>query len=311
MTTFMRNRACCENGSTDTNPPKDCLDKWKLEKREVCNEYDEILALTNRYNDIYTNSNFWEAKVKGWQELVETTDKKAGEVVDSLSFLHDQLKVLCQQSDRAVSGMEKITCLVKRIFDAFYTYDEEEKGLKDKIIAFKKEVECTKPGDEEKAEVIKCIEAYEAKIILVCELQNNILKKLVETLKYIVQLDSFFCDESSGLKIKIVTLIDDFEQGLSEEHQCGSSGNRRQEESAKSSDFPCNPDEVKPKPKFRIGRDNTYYHELKEAYQAAVVKTKASKAKWMEYKTKSDKKLSQKASLTEAIRAAEVAESGK
>ncbi len=310
MTTFMINRACCENGTGDDNQPKDCLDKWKLELVQVCNEYNEMAAETSRYHDAYTNSFNWEAKLKKWLDLVDSTDVKAGDVVTTLQFFIDQIIILCENSKCTVEALEKITCLIKRIFDSFYTYEEDELGLKDKITAFKKEVECSNASDEDKADVIKCIEAYEAKITLICELQNALLAKLLETLKCAVQLDHFFCDEDSGLKKKILAIIEDFEEGLSEEEQC-SSGEHREEETIESSEFPCNPNKVKPKPKFRIGEENTYYVELEKAYDSANEKTKSLKVKWMEYKKKSDKKLSHKTSLNEAIRAAEAAESGK
>lgn len=310
MRTFMINRACCEDRTGDDNQPKDCLEKWKVDLIRVSNKYNEMAAETNSYHDTYTNSFNWESKLKKWLDLVESTDAKAGDVVTSLQFFIDQISILCENSKCTVEGLEKITCLVKRIFDAFYTYEEDQLGLKDKISAFKKEVECSNASDEDKADVIKCIEAYENKIALVCELQYALLAKLLETLKCAVQLDYFFCDDETGLKNKILAIIEDFEEGLSEEEQC-SSGGHREDETIDTSEFPCNPDKVKPKPKFRIGEENTYYVELEKAYDTAKEKTKSLKSKWMEHKKKSDKKLSHKTSLTEAIKAAEAAESGK
>ena len=310
MTTFMINRACCDSGTGNDNPPKDCLDKWKQDLVQVGNQYNEIVAETNSYYDAYTNSVTWETKLKRWQDLVETTDGKAGNVVNTLQFFMDQIDILCENSKCTVEALEKITCLVKKIFDAFYTYGEDKLGLKDKIIAFKKEVECANAGDEDKTEVLKCIEAYEAKVMLVCELQTAILQKLLETLKCAVQLDSFFCDEDNGLKKKIMMIIVDFEHGLPEEEKCGS-GHQGDGNINATPEFPCDPKKVKPKPKFRIGEDNTYYVALEEAYETALEKTKSLKEKWMKSKKKSDKKLSHKTSLTEAIRAAEAAENGK
>lgn len=311
MTTFMINRACCDNGTGDGNQPTDCLDKWKQELVDVCNRYNEMAAKTNSYHDTYTNSLTWETKLKRWHDLVETTDGKAGDVVNTLQFFVDQIDILCENSKCTVEALEKIMCLVKRIFDAFYTYEEDKLGLKDKITSFKKEVECANASDEDKAEVLKCIEAYEAKIMLVCQLQNAILQKLLDTLKCAVQLDSYFCDEDSGLKKKIMAIIVDFEHGLPEEKKCGTGDHQGGGNETNVTEFPCDPKKVKPRPKFRIGDGNIYYGGLEEAYETAVEKTTSLKEKWMKYKKKSDKKLSHKTSLTEAIRAAEAAENGK
>lgn len=318
MVNFMINRACCENGTSDPNNPKDCLDKWKKDLVRVCNEYNELAAETAGYHDAYVNSLTWETKLKRWYDLVETTDKKAGDVVNTLQFLSDQLAILCENSICTVEGLEKITCLVKTIFNAFYTFEDGKMGLKDKIVSFKKEVECSNASDEDKADVIKCIEAYEAKIMIVCELQNAILAKLLETLKCAIKLHTFFCDEKSGLKKKILDIIDDFELGLPEGEQCGTGHHHHHHHHIEGGDngdnggqFPCDPEKTKPKPKFRIGDDNEYYKDVESAYEAAVDKTKKLKEKWMKRKKKSDKKLSQKTSLTDAIRAAEAAEAGK
>jgi len=317
MTTFMINRACCENGTSDPSEPKDCLDKWKLELIQVINEYNQLAAETSGARDAYTNSLTWETKLKRWLDLIITTDGKASEVVNTLQFLFHQITILCENSESTVVGLEKITCLVKTIFDAFYTYNEEQVGLKDRITAFKKEVECSNASDEEKADVIKCIEAYEKKILLVCELQSAILAKLLETLKCAIKLHTYFCDEDFGLKKKIMEIIDDFENGLPQEENCGCghAGGHDHEHyhhhHHHKPEFPCSLKKVKPKPKFRIGHDNEYYVEVKEAYEISIGKTKSLRDKWVSRKKISDKKLSQKDSLTEAIKAAEAAETGK
>ncbi len=316
MTTFMINRACCDNGTSDQTEPKDCLDKWKLDLIQVSNEYNQLAAETTSAQDAYANSLTWETKLKRWLDLIITTDGKAGDVVNTLQFLFHQITILCENSECTVEALEKITCLVKSIFDSFYTYNEEQLGLKDRITAFKKEVECSNASDEDKAEVIKCIEAYEQKIMLVCELQSAILGKLLETLKCAIKLHTYFCDEEFGLKKKIMEIIDDFENGLPQEENCGCghSGGHEHEHyhhHHHKPEFPCNLKDVKPIPKFRIGQDNEYYVEIKEAYETSVGKTKWLKEKWVKNKKISDKKLSQKNSLTEAIKAAEAAENGK
>jgi hypothetical protein len=309
----MIDRACCDTGTSDQKDPKECLDKWKKELVQVCNEYNELAAKTTNSQAEYSNSLTWETKLKRWRELVETTDMKAGDVVNTLQFFTEQIAILCENSKCTVEGLEKITCLVKVIFNAFYTFEGYETGLKDAITEFKKEVECSNASDEDKAEVIKCIEAYEQKILLVCALQNSILAKLLETLKCAIKLDAYFCDEDSGLRKKIMQIIDDFELGLPVEEQCGTGEHHHEDENSDSDDaeFPCDPKKVKPKPLFRKGKANTYYVEIDKAYGLAVGKTKSLKEKWIKSKKRSDKKLSQKNSLTEAIKAAEAAENGK
>lgn len=308
MTKFMMYSTCCQDGAGDEPESKDCLDKWKEQLEDVCNQYNQTAAITSKDREKYVNSLGWETKLRNWNDIIKKADEKAHVVVNELEFFIEQVKIVCENSTCTTEALEKLICLVKTIFDCFFTYVESKKGLKDKIKDFKKIIECLTGVDEEdKAEVIKCIETYEQKIVLVCEMQDIVLTKLIETLRCADLLDAYICDED-GLKDKLNDILIDFKgEDIHGEH-CGNEEEEHNHDD--NSKYPCNDKKVKPMPKFPINTSK-YYKKIGEDFEKAIDETKSLEIDWINSKKISDKFLSQKNSLTEAIKAAEAAESGK
>jgi len=314
---FIKHSKCCTDSGNGTTEPKDCREKWEKEYKIVCNDYNKLAAVTSLNKVAYVNSLGWKDKLKNWYELVDKTDEKAKAIVTELDFLLEQVNGVCNKSDCTSEAIGKLACLVKSIFDCLYTYDDTSVGLKDKIIEFRNAVEClTTVSDEEKEEVYKCLEDYEKKIILVCDLQDAILSKLIETLKCAKLLYAAICKEG-GLKDKLKGIKEDFNGTTpEEEHEhCHpedeeSSSTKKKVKEVKEVKYPCDDKEAKPVPVFPIS-EGDYYNDLAGDLETATEETENLKVKWIDAKKLSDKKLSQKNSLAEAIEAAKAAESGK
>lgn len=310
MRKFMITDDCCKDNPSNGDQPKDCLTKWEEELKDVCNQYNIIAAETSKHKESYDNSYSWEAKLKNWCNLIETTDLKAKEVVLQLDFLLEQLRSVCEKSECTVTVLEKLICLVKTIFDCFYVYDNGKEGLKERISAFKEAIKCLKNlGQKDKEEIIKCIEAYEEKIIEACEMQDAVLTKLLETLKCANLLCTAICGEG-GLEDKLEGIRDGFNGTTNtpvEDDNCDP------EDENNGPKYPCNDKEAKPLPEFPIIEDeenkkgNAYYEKVKQEFETATAKTRELKEKWVDSKKYSDKVLAEKFSLTEAIAAANAA----
>lgn len=310
MRKFIVKDDCCSDPGNGDNGPKDCLEKWREEHKEVCNEYDIIAAETSKHKDDYDNSLNWETKLKNWCELIEEADEKAKDVVLHLDFLLEQLVSVCQKCDCTVEVLEQLNCLVKIIFDCLYTYEENNKGLKDKILILKEAIECLKKLEEkDKEEILVCIEAFEAQIKAICDTQESVLTKLLETLKCATLLCKYIGGEG-GLKDKLEGIQDDFNGTVptpGEDEDCDP------EEEENGDKYPCDDKAAKPIPEFPIITDeenkqgNPYYEKVKADFAIAEEATKTRKEQWVESKKQSDKKLAKKNSLAEAIEAAEAA----
>lgn len=310
MTKFMKNNACCYNGGGDDDTlPNDCIDKWKDQLEDVCNQYNEFSAKTAQSREEYINSKDWETKLKSWDTIIKKTDEKAKVIVKELEFFLEQTKIVCENSKCSVEGTEKLIGLVKSIFDTFFTYDQNKAGLKERIADFKKAIECLKHiDDEDKVEVLKCIETYEQKIALVCEMQEKILTHLLETLKQVNLLASSICAQG-GLEEKLKMMLELF-KGDGQDDDCD--GGHGDEHSAKQGEngyakYPCDDTKVKMMPKFPIDA-SLYYNNLEQDLKKAEEQTLILEESWAACKKDSDKILSHKTSLQEAIKAAEAAE---
>lgn len=308
---------CCDdrNGNGDSGP-KDCLEKWRDDLEKVCNEYSVEAAKTAKNKEAYDNSLGWETKLQNWCVLIDTTDEKVKAVIQELYFLLEQVKTVCVKSKCTYEVLQKLTCLVKTIFDGFYTYEKNEIGLKKKIIQFKELINCLKGlGDKDKADVIACIEAYEAKITIVCDMQKEVLDKLLETLKCADLLWAYICGEL-GMEDKLEGIRDI----LSGDTSTKDKDDCDPEEEENEPQYPCDHKKAKPMPEFPIKEDtsdpntisgNTYYVKVKEEFKEAENQTKSLKEEWIKSKIKSDKILSEKNSLADAIKAAEALDTGK
>lgn len=312
MGKFIAHSKCCTDPDDVGTEPQDCVDIWENDYKDICILYDTAKATTDLANTRYTNSLSWKTKLKNWNELVSTTDEKAKLIVTELDFLLEQVNGVCTRSECTSEAIGKLACLVKGIFDCLYSYTEAGEGLKDKIKEFKKAVECLKNlGDEEKADVIKCIEDYENKINLVCELQDAILNKLIETLKCAKLLYAAICKDG-GLREKLISIRNDFNgETPEEEHHCAPhDGPETDEATSNPNKYPCDDKAAKPVPVFPIS-EGDYYNNLKTDLEIACDETETKKGQWIQSKKESDKKLAKKNSLADAIAAATAAESGK
>ncbi len=321
MINFLRDDSCCSDTPGGNDPEtRDCLDIWKQELVRVSAACIKKTSTTSKTEEEYLNSLGWQDKLKNWKEIIEGTDEKADTIVNELKFFLDQVIIVCNNSEVATAELEKLFGLIKCIFDSFYTYGNGNEGLKDLIINLKRAVECLKnTSDEDKAEVIACIETYEQKILLVCEMQDAILTKMLETFKCANLLCKAICGDG-GLEDKIEGLQDIFKSTGGD--QGGSDGDdddddddddkrKKSRKKKKGRDhgyeYPCDDSAIKPMPDFPLC-ESEYYMHISNDLDTATRKTKELKDIWVHSKELSDRCLSQKAGLEEAIEAAEAAE---
>lgn len=313
MAKFLKNNDCCTkdsgNGDSENN---DCLEKWKEQLKEVCNEFSIKSAVTQESKAAYDNSQAWESKLANWKKNIEETDKKAKEVLRVLSFFLAQIKTVCKNAECSNKTIELLLCLVKSIYDCFVTYDENYHGLKQQIQDLKKMLNClTNVQDEVKGEVLKCIEAYEQKIMVVCETQDATLIKLLETLKCAQLLYAAICKEN-GLKYKIEEMQKMLKGESESNEENFNEGTKIVEGHCDPADenYPCTDKDIGCGGLFPIDQ-NPFTAKIKIDYEDAQMRTKELESLWIINRTISDRLATEKGSLKEAITVAGNAKSGK
>ncbi len=313
MAKFLNNNDCCTKkpGNGDSED-KDCLEKWEEQLKVVCNEFSIKSAVTQESKAAYENSQAWEAKLENWKKIIEESDKKAKEIIRVLGFFLAQIKTVCKNAECTNMTLELLFCLVKSIYDCFVTYNEDNKGLKEQIEDLKKLLKClTNVQNDVKAEVLKCIEAYEEKIIVVCETQDATLNKLLETLKCAQLLFAAICTKN-GIKYKIEVMEKVFNGTFESSEESSEKGTELVEGHCDPADenYPCTDKDIGCEGLFPIDQ-NPYTTKISEDYAAADVRTKELEDLWIYNKKVSDQILSRKNSLKEAIDATKAAKSGK
>lgn len=303
MIEFMRDKNCCEeDASNGGNGDKNCLTKWEVQFTRACNVYNEKSAESDQLKEKYDNSYNWRDKLDKWLDLIEKSNEKADNIVVDLEFFYGQVLEVCKNTKCTTKALEKLLCQVKSIFDCFYMYNEIDKGLKTLVTDLIKAIDCLKDiKDLDKETAINCIKVYEEKIKMVCDLQNDLLCKLIDSLKCANILYSYICDDDQGLRFKLKKMLDEFNGIIVEEASCSSEGDDDSE------DYPCDAKTEKPQPRLPID-EGAYFKSLKEAYDIAVGKTIVFKDQWTKKKKESDDALSRKNSLAEALKAGKAAE---
>ncbi|MBK6931909.1 MAG: hypothetical protein IPH12_14010 [Saprospirales bacterium] len=309
MAKLLKDNSCCSaSGNGTPTPGGDCIDDWKEKLKEVTNEYNLISAQTDRAEEVYRLAAAWEAKLNTWFANINAANEKALTVVEELGIFIAQVDILCRNSECTAEALELLLCQVKSLFDLFYTYpNQTPSGLKDLVVELKEQIDCLKDlSPTAKEEMLKCIADYEAKLAAVCGLQDAVLKKVVEALKCANLLHTSICSEC-GLKKYLEDLQTEFAGTPdSDERHAGCPP----EESADTTPFPCDETAAKPEPVFPIS-ESDYYKDTATQKDQAITKTQELKEAWLICRKNRDKILARKASLEEAIKAAESAESGK
>ncbi len=295
-----KNTCCDEDPGNGGNGDKNCLTKWEEQFADACNDYSEKSAESDKHKEKYDNSYNWRDKLDKWFDLIEKSNEKADDIVIELQFFYGQVMEVCKNAQCTSTALKKLLCQVKSIFDCLYTYDENDKGLKELIADLMKAIDCLKNvKDVDKETAINCVKVFEEKINMVCELQDDLLCKLIDSLKCANLLYAYIC-EDEGLSFKLQKMLDEFNGIKVEEASCSSDDDD-------SDQYPCDAKAKKPQPTLPIDKSD-YFKDIKEALGIATDKTADFKDKWTKVKKKSDDALSRKNSLAEAIKAAKSAE---
>ncbi|WP_298754763.1 hypothetical protein [uncultured Psychroserpens sp.] len=301
MIKFLNNKTCCEDDqSNGGNGDKNCLTQWEEQLTDASNDYSEKSAESEKAKEKYDNSYNWRDKLTKWLDLIEKSNEKADNIVIELEFFYGQVIEVCKNAECTSKALEKLLCQVKSIFDLLYTYENGEDQLKALIAKLIKEINCVKDvKDQDKETAINCVKVYEEKIKMVCELQDDLLCKLIDALKCANLLFAYICDEQ-GLRFKLKKILDEFNGSIKEEASCSSDDDD-------SESYPCDAQAKKPQPTMPIDKSD-YFKNTKSSLDIAIVKTDKFKEDWTKKKKKSDDALSRKNSLAEAIKAAKAAE---
>ncbi len=322
-------RKCCKEPETpDDSHPHDCVEIWRMKLNAATNAFNIASAKAEKWTRACGDASGWEGKLKDWIANANAAHEKAVAVFSELkSFIRVVTRIEVNTS-RTAEAIEAVLCLVKVIFDQLVellrvsTCAEDPKGA---LQILKTYIECDEELDErKKQDALKCIEPYEKDVLEIYGLQEAVLKKLLEILELAEAVAAAIgskAENSFALKWQ----LEDLRQRIIGEttskaktDRCTCSG---QNENPTAVDPPCGKEISKPTVRLLPIRsmqvdnqklpDSAYYVELKKLYEVAISDKINYCSKMNEAERESSKADAYRASLTDAISAAEAAENGK
>lgn len=306
MDKLIKHSKCCSELTGPSGQPTDCVEAWGEDLKKVTNDYNKVAAEADQALSNYNNASGWKARLTLWLDQLDKTNSSSLSITTELSVFIERVNTTCFNTVQTEKAIRVLLCEIKAIFDCFVTYAAQT-GLKDQITDLHKKVSCLTVIDgTEKDQILKCIEDYDAKVKAVCALQNDLLKKLVDIYKCVSLLYAAVC-ETEGLKDNLTQLSADFPKDLVKPNPTLPPDDPNQ---LGSQLFPCDPTVAKPKPEIPIAQ-GTYYTTMSAECDLAEKEVQKLKLDWEAKRKLRDKLLARKNSLTDAIKAAEAAESGK
>ena len=201
------------------NLGSDVLNGWEKELVLVLNKLKIAEAETLKTETTYSNALQWEAKLKAWQDSLLQTADLTKLLEAELTVFKRQLGIVSFSTDCTVHANDILYCQVKKVFsdaalkggtDEKYTCDVE--SLSQGIRGLQEAVYClgNPPNLNKNGGFLKKVTELEAKLKIVEDMREDILKKLIALVQSVNQMEIAICSNHYGLQGIIATLEAEF-----------------------------------------------------------------------------------------------------
>jgi hypothetical protein len=320
-------RSCCKDEIPENGQPHECIETWKANVKIAANAAKVSLAKKDKAEAINDNASAWEAKLKSWIDNAEVAHEKALKVFDKLRRILFVVARLQTNTANTTKALEAVLCLVKMIFDEIVkvlrvsTSADDKMGL---LQALKRVIECNEGLDEQKKQhALNCIKDYETQVQKIYALQASVLQKLLEILEAAEIVAGYIGSPGADPDFALKWQVEDLRNRI-----VGETTSKAKHHSCTCPSPPEKPTEVDPPCGKEISEpsspvlpiramsepqrpDNAYYAHLKELYETAMEDTKKYSEEMNKAQREYDKDAARQKSLSDAITAAEAAESAK
>lgn len=310
MAKFLLQNCCTEAETPAPGTPENgcCIVTWEDKLKVATNRYNSSNATTIVAREKYVNALSWQEQLKVWKVNIDATDQKSKEVLNAITFFQAKVNTVCEDSNNATNSIKKLTLLLKRIFDEFYTYKVTEPGLIYQMETLEYYIEYYKfcSSHKEKEQVETAVRCLRDSLKEVLALKDAILEGLINTLKHAFLLTTNICG-AQGLKAKLQAMATYFDGKTIPNPDTLEAGKTVSGLPKDNASYPCTNKPGYTKPVFPINNSNPYFKKIKKELEDAITNTGDLETAWKNAKKQSDKDLSVKEGLIEAIKAAELA----
>lgn len=228
-----------QNTRTPDNGAKNCLEDWESDLKVITNnlqmKFHEKLGNAAKH----ANAIVWESKLNTFWLCIQNTHSLTQEIAAQLELFLGQTELVCKNIECSKVAIQFLYCRVKAIF---VCTDQ----LKEKLLDFFMKLDCL--GDDSininSSFIIQCITNLAAKLDLAIVKQQELLKKMIDIIKCINEIEEAICDDKCGVEGHIDDLIKVFKRSEEETVTCDISKS-------------CN-EEIKPKPVLPLNCERVY-----------------------------------------------------
>ena len=289
----------------NNNVGSDVLKGWEAELALAVNELKKAEAETFKAETTYANATQWEAKLKAWEDSLRQTADLTELLEVELTVFKMQLSNVSFSTTCIVTAIDILYCQVKKVF-----YDPASKTdvetLSQAIRGLQEAVYClgNPPNLNKNGGFLKKVTELEAKLKIVEDMREDILKKLIGLVQSVNSIQTAICDNADGLQGIIATLQCEFSGGdtsdeagepLSMPTTCG----------CHSSDHSCD-SELTPTISFPL-RSDGFVCNMVDRHTASLDEKNKAATKYKEKRQTRDRILTRKNGLEKAIAAATAA----
>lgn len=286
----------------NNNVGSDVLKGWEAELKIAVNELKKAEAETFKAETTYANATQWEAKLKAWQDSLLQTAELTELLEAELTVFKTQLSMVSFSTTTIGQAIDILYCEVKKVF-----YDPTSKTdvetLSQAIRGLQEAVYClgNPPNLNKNGGFLKKVTELEAKIKIVEDMREDILKKLIGLVQSTNLIETAICDNADGLQGIIATLKCEFSGGdtsdessdpLSMPTTCG----------CHSSDHSCDA-ELSPTISFPLKND-AFVCNIVDKHTTSVNEKEKAATAYSVSRQKRDRILTRKNGLEKAIAAA-------
>lgn len=291
----------------------DCLEGWKTDLEAAVNDLKKSEAETLKAETTSANATQWEAKLRTWQESLKQTAELTVMLESELGIFKTHIGLVSSSTHSIVQAIDILYCQVKQVFyDPKSTETPCVENLSHAIRGLQEAVYClgNPPNLNKNGGFLKKLSELEAKLKVVEDAREGILKKLIALVQSINLMETAICDHN-GLQGIITMLHGEFSGGdtteesnnslepLSMPTNCGC-------HKTDDSDHSCD-SSLQPTIKFPLLTRDEFLTSIWQKHAASVTEKDTATADYSQKRQTRDRLLARKNGLEKAILAATAA----
>jgi hypothetical protein len=218
---------------------KCCFEDWENDLKDVKNKLKMSQCRKTGISNKNSNAITWYVKLNMYWESMRHTEELLDDVAVQLELFIDQSELICNNIECSRMAIQILFCKLKKVFEC-------TDKLRECLIDFFMKVDCLSDENinEKSSFIYACLKSLLDKLEVAVAKQYELLKKFIDILKCIEELEEAICNEECGVRGNLIYMAEIFTRSGEESVSCDLSRS-------------CE-DKVEPKPVIPLNCDPVY-----------------------------------------------------